>query len=247
MEPLYVFLGFLGFIAFAISTVAGGGGALILVASLGSLIPSNAIAPVVHLGNFLGRPSRVWIFRHHIRWDIVLYYLPAAMIGGFIGAYFFAHLQLEWIIPIIAVFLISTPLQYRFGKKKRAFAMSLWMFAPLGLVVSFVSSLIGATGMVLNPFYLNAGVSKEELVGTKAVNSFVVGLVQVSTYVSFGLLDGDKLYYGLSIGVGALIGNVVGKRWLAKISDKRFLQLVILLMFITGCIMLAKYLAGFEA
>lgn len=244
MEPLFLVLGFLGFIAFAVSTVASGGGALILVGTLGSLIPSNAIAPVVHLGNFLGRPSRVWIFRKHIRWDIVLYYLPSAILGGFIGAYFFAHLELEWVIPIIAIFLISTPFQYRFGKKKQAFSMSLWMFVPLGSIVSFVSSLIGATGMVLNPFYLNAGVSKEELIGTKAVNSFVVGLVQVGTYASFGLLDGVKLYYGLSIGIGALVGNFVGKRWLTKISDKRFLQLVILLMFITGCLMLVNYFTG---
>lgn len=238
---IYALLFGVGLIAFALSTIAGGGGALIAVTALGAILPANKIAPVVQLGNFLGRPSRVWIFRKFIRWDIVKWYVPFAMIGAFVGAYFFTLLNAEWILPVIALFLISTPLQFRFGKRKRAFKMSVYAFAPLGMVISFVSSIVGATGMVLNPFYLNFGVTKEELIATKAINSFIVGLVQVSTYASFGLLGGKYFYFGLSIGVGAIFGNLIGKHWLSKISDKRFLQLVILVMFISGCVMLIQF------
>lgn len=240
---IYVMLFGIGLIAFALSTIAGGGGALIAVTILGGILPANKIAPVVQLGNFLGRPSRVWIFRQFIRWDIVKWYVPSAIIGAFIGAYFFSLLNADWIIPVIALFLISTPLQFRFGKKKRTFKMSIYAFAPLGMLISFISSIVGATGMVLNPFYLNYGVTKEELIATKAINSFIVGLVQVSTYASFGLLSGKYFYYGLCIGVGAVFGNLIGKHWLSKISDKRFLQLVILVMFISGCVMLFRFMA----
>lgn len=242
---IYFLLFGIGLVAFALSTIAGGGGALIVVAVLGGFLPANKIAPVVQLGNFIGRPSRVWVFREFIRWDIVKWYLPFAIVGAFIGAYFFTRLNAEWVLPVIAVFLITTPVQFRFGKKKQAFKMSVFAFAPLGFLVSFVSSLVGATGMVLNPFYLNFGVTKEELIATKAVNSFIVGMVQVSTYASFGLLSGKYFYFGLCIGLGAIFGNLIGKFWLSNISDKRFLQLVILVMFISGCVMLFRLIASY--
>lgn len=240
----YVLIFFAGFLAFTVSTVAGGGGALLLVPITSFFLPVNAVPPVVQLGNFLGRPTRVMLFWKFIRWDIVKVYLPAAWVGAFLGAWLFVHLDLRWVQALIGIFLITTIFQYRFGQKSRSFPMQLWMFAPLGGLVCFVSSVIGATGAVLNPFYMNFGVSKEELVATKAVNSFLVAIVQLSTYGFFGVLTADLWPYGLCIGLGAAFGNVIGKRWLAHMSEERFKQWVIAMMVISGVVMLVKLYFG---
>ena len=61
----------IGIIAFIISTISGGGGALILVPALNYLIGVTKTAPVLNLGTFLGRPARLYIFRNHINWKVV--------------------------------------------------------------------------------------------------------------------------------------------------------------------------------
>ena len=118
-------------------------------------------------------------------------------------------------------------------------------FAPLGFAVCFFSSLVGATGAVLKPFYLNYGVVKEELIATKAVNSFFVALIQISTYAAFGILAGELWGYGLAIGLGAAVGNFLGKRLLKSMSNDLFKKLVLVMMLISGIVILYQQLSAY--
>lgn len=238
MEYLWLFL--LGVAAFSLSTIAGGGGALTIVAVTSLWMPVKVVPPMVHLANFIGRPTRVWLFRKYIRWDVVKTYLPAAWMGGFLGALIFSKMELKGLQIIIALFLISTVWQFRFGKKKQSFKMKRWWFAPIGFAVSLVSSITGATGAVLNPFYMNYSVTKEELVATKAFNSMMVAVVQLSTYTFFGKLEGNLWVYGLVLGSGAAAGNYLGKHWLSKMTEKRFLQWVIGMMVVSGLALMVQ-------
>ncbi|MEO0403292.1 MAG: sulfite exporter TauE/SafE family protein [Bacteroidota bacterium] len=236
---MWLFLGAL--LAFAFSTVAGGGGAMILLPLTSSLMGPDKAAPIIQLGNFVGRPTRLLLFWKHIHWRIVKWYLPLALIGAFLGAWLFSAMKIDWLQLVIGGFLVSTFWQFRFGKKKSSFPMKIQWFAPLGLGVAFLSSLVGATGPILNPFYMNYGVKKEELVATKAANSFFIAMVQLPTYAFFGALEGDMWWYGLSLGAGAAIGNWIGKKWLKRTSDLRFRQYLIWTMVIIGVIMIVKW------
>lgn len=239
---IYILLFIFGFCAFTLSTVAGGGGALVLVPLVNFFVAKEATAPLVHLGNFIGRPTRIILFWKDIRWDIVKAYLPLACIGAFLGAWLFASLKMEWLQIGIGIFLVSTIWQYKWGKKKASFPMRRSYFGPLGFGVCFVSSLIGATGAVLNPFYLNYGVEKEGLVATKAANSFFVAIVQLGTYAKFGRLNDELWLYGLAIGLGAACGNFLGKRLLKKMTNQSFRILVVGMMVISGIVMIAQQL-----
>ena len=239
---IYGLLFIFGFLAFTISTIAGGGGALILVPLINFFVTKDAVAPLVHLGNLIGRPTRIVLFWKQIRWDIAKHYLPLGLVGAVLGAWLFSTMRIEWLQIVIGLFLVSTIWQYRWGKKPRSFEMKLKYFGPLGFGVCFFSSLIGATGAVLNPFYLNYGIQKEELIATKSANSFIISIVQIGTYAKFGMLTGELWLYGIAIGLGAAGGNFLGKRLLKSISDKRFLKLVIFMMVISGLAILAQQL-----
>jgi len=43
---------------------------------------------------------------------------------------------------LAGLFLISTVVQFRFGKRERSFNMRRWAFLPVGFVVSLVSGII---------------------------------------------------------------------------------------------------------
>lgn len=229
---------FLGIAAFILSTISGGGGALVLVPVLNWMIGVGNTAPVLNLGTFLGRPSRLVIFWKNINWKVCAYYAPFAILGAWLGAWFFSNFRLEWLQIIVGLFLISTFFQYRFGKKERSFEMKLWYFMPLGLVVSVLGTIIGALGPVLNPFYLNVGLDKEDLIATKTANSFLMGISQIGSYTFFGLLHGQLWIYGIVLGIGATIGNIIGKKFLSKMKSSTFRKLLIALMVISGILLI---------
>ena len=114
-----------GFFAWLISTLAGGGGALIMVPVLSFLVGAQAVAPIVTLGTMIGGPSRIYLFWEEINWKIVKWYLPGAIIGAFFGAYVFATLEAEWLQIVLGLFLVSTLFQYRFGREESAFDVRL--------------------------------------------------------------------------------------------------------------------------
>tara|TARA_R110000787_G_scaffold86285_3_gene183986 strand:- start:89 stop:850 length:762 start_codon:yes stop_codon:yes gene_type:complete len=229
-----------GVISFSISTISGGGGALMLIPLLNFIVGTTKTAPIINLGAFISRPSRIILFWKNIVWKIFWYYVPSAMLGAFLAAWFFSEMKINWLQIIVALFLISTFFQYRFGKKEQSFKVQLWYFIPLGFLVSIIGTFTGGMGPILNPFYLNAGITKEALVGTKAANSFFLGIAQISSYTFFGLLTTELWIYGISLGIGATFGNLIGKRLLAKMSNLLFRKLVITIMVISGVLLLIK-------
>ncbi|HSM54900.1 MAG TPA: sulfite exporter TauE/SafE family protein [Candidatus Sulfomarinibacteraceae bacterium] len=240
----WIVLAVAGFIAFIISTVAGGGGSLILVPIVSFYLGAQTAAPVISLANTINRPVRLVLFWKDIDWSVAKYYVPGGIAGALLGSYLFANLTIEYLQIIVGLFLISTVFQYNFGESERAFEVRAVHFLPLGFVVSLFSALIGATGPVLNPFYLNYGLQKEHMIGTKTVNSFLVGLTKIGSYTFFGALYGRLWGYGLLIGVMAGLASYVGKQVLGEISNKTFRILVIALMVISGAVMVYEQVSA---
>jgi uncharacterized membrane protein YfcA len=91
--------------------------------------------------------------------------------------------------------------QYRFGKREKTFAAPKWWFFPLELLVGFLSGLIGAMGPIMNTLYLNAGVTKERMIGTKTAISMPMHFVKIGTYSTFGAMTGQSWLFGLAAGI----------------------------------------------
>lgn len=229
-----------GVIAFIISTISGGGGALLLIPVSSWMIGAAITPPVVNLGTFISRPSRLYLFWHDIDWSLTKYYAPSAIIGAGLAAWLFSHLQAGWIQLLVGAFLVSTVFQYKFGKVDKSFAMPKSGFIPLGFITAFIGTVVGGLGPILNPFYMNAGLKKEDLIATKTANSFFVGIAQVGSYSFFGILTAKLWIYGIVLGLGAVVGNIIGKRFLAGMSIRQFRVILILLMVISGLVMIVQ-------
>lgn len=237
---LIVILYLLGTVAFTISTISGGGGALMQIPVLNFLIGTSQTAPVINLGTFISRPARIILFWKHIVWKVFWYYVPTAMLGAVIAAYLFSEIKIFWVQILVALFLISTVFQYRFGKKSRSFPVKLWHFIPLGLLISMIGTFTGGMGPILNPFLLNVGIEKEELIATKGAQAFFLGIAQIGSYSFFGLLSKEVWIYGIAIGLGASLGNYFGKLLLKRMSKLAFRRWVVVMMVVSGFVLLIK-------
>jgi uncharacterized membrane protein YfcA len=239
---ILIFLFLAGGFAWFISTVAAGGAAMLMIPIISFMIAPQAVAPVISLGAVLANPSRAWMFRNHVDWTVSRWLIPGSFVGAIIGAWTFTQISGQWIQILLGLFLVSTLFQYQFGKSKRSFPMKERWFFPLGLLVSFVSGVVGGTGPIQNPFMLNYGMEKERLVATKAVNSLAMQLTKLMSYAGFGAMTLEIGLYGLVIGIGGSIGAWFASQHLKNINPMRFRTYTLILMPICGVIMLIKAL-----
>src|SRR5205809_663821 len=78
-------------------------------------------------------------------------------LGAVLGAWTLTQIDTAWLQVLVALFLVSTVWQYRLGRRERSFRMPLPAFVPVTFVVGLVSAVVGASGIIALPFYLNYG------------------------------------------------------------------------------------------
>lgn len=241
---LFVFIFILGLLCWLFSTVAAGGAATIVLPILGFVAGVEVAVPAVALAALMANPSRAWLFRRYIDWSVARWLIPGSLLGALFGAYSFSLLPPQWLQILLGLFLISTLFQLRFGQSQRRFTIKAPAFLPVGFLVAFSSGIVGGSGPVLNPFFLNYGTLKEALVATKAINSFVMQAAKLVVYGSLGVMTYNVTQFGLALGAGALVGTYLGKRHLLNIQDARFKLYTLIIMQAAGIGLLYKGITG---
>lgn len=237
---IFLLLFIFGLIAWFFSTVAAGGAATLLIPIISFLIGAQMVAPIISIAALIANPARAVIFRKNIDWQVIRFLLPGSIIGAIVGSWSLSQSNIQVVQILLGLFLITYVVQDRFSKVKLAMKMKLPWFFPLGLTVSFLSGLVGATGPVHNPFMLSYGLEKEHLVGTKAINSLVMQLTKLISYGAFGALSVQIAVFGVALGLGALVGVFLARKQLSRVDTQRFKQYTLILMLISGIAMLYK-------
>lgn len=221
-------------IGWFLSSLAGGGSPLILIPVMSLFLDASVIPPIITIGMLFGNGQRVALYWQEIDLELTRWYLPGAILGAIAGVFLFTKLQLEWLALLLGLLLITSIFSYRLAETLPLFKVKKWLFLPAGFIYAFLSGLMGSTGPLLNPLYLNYGLEKEKMIGTKSAHVLVVHLVKVITYISFGVLSSSIVGYGLIIGIGAFPGNWLGQKVLGRMEASQFRQIAIAFVLISG-------------
>jgi uncharacterized protein len=227
-----------GFLSWTVSTLSAGGGSMLMVAAAGTMLGGHAVAPVVTLTSLIAAPARIALFWSHIDWRVAAWYLPGAAAGAALGGWIFTLLSAHIVQACVALFLVSTVWQYRLGDRARSFRMRLRWFPAVSFASGLTSAVVGASGLLANPFYLNYGMVKERMVATRAVNSLAIQIAKIAAYAAFGALDWDLFRHGLAAGAGAALAIWVSRPWLRHLDSRRFRQFAVLVMLVSGLLVL---------
>lgn len=227
-----------GFASWAISTLSAGGGSVIMVAAASNLLGGHAIAPVITFTSLLAAPTRIVLFWRDIDWRVVRRYLPGAITGAIAGGWIFTQASGNFVQLCAGIFLLSTGWQFRLGKRVRSFRMRLRWFPPVSFVSGMTSAVVGASGLLANPFYLNYGMVKEKMVATRSVNSLVIQFSKIGAYAAFGALNWDLFVHGLCGGAGAVLAIWMSRPWLHHLDSRHFRRLAVFVMLVSGALIL---------
>ncbi|QDZ41058.1 sulfite exporter TauE/SafE family protein [Euhalothece natronophila Z-M001] len=221
-------------IGWFISSLVGGGSPLILIPVMSLFLEASAIPPIITIGMLFGNGQRVGLYWQEIDLELTRWYLPGAILGAIAGVFLFTKLQLEWLTLLLGIILITSIFSYRLAEILPLFQVKSWYFLPVGFIYAFLSGLMGSTGPLLNPLYLNYGLEKEKMIGTKSAHVLVVHIVKIFTYLSFGIFSSSIIVYGLIIGIGAFPGNWLGQKVLVRMETTQFRKIAIAFVLISG-------------
>ena len=141
----------------------------------------------------------------------------------------------------VALFLITNVKELLRNKKtieKEEKACPKYVLALVGFIAGFVSGVTGAIGLLFNRFYLRYGLSKEEIVATRAANEIFLHLIKLLIYILLGLYSKSAFYIGIAIAIGAIISSFTIKHILPYISEFAFRKIGYGAMVISGITLL---------
>jgi len=111
-----------------------------------------------------------------------------------------------------------------------------------GLVVTTAQMLAGASGPVLDIFYVQSSMSREEILGTKAVTQTLGHILKLIYYAAIMAVASSEIPVWLfpAVVIAAVAGNYLASFIVARISDKQFKQVGRYTIMVIGAIYIAK-------
>jgi len=139
-----------------------------------------------------------------------------------IGAYLIKFINPIYLQIIVALLLIANIPQLFLHKKaqeKEEKPSPKYVLAIVGFLAGFVSGITGAIGLLFNRFYLKYGLTKEEIIATRAANEIILHLIKLIIYIILGLYSKEAFLLGLAIALASLISSYTVKYILPFFSD----------------------------
>jgi len=210
-----------------LSAVVGMAGGITLLAVMLLFLEPLIAIPLHGVVQLVSNGSRSWIQRHHVERRIVWVYALPLLPLGFLGLTLAEALPPAATRALIGVFvLVATwaPGALLLGTHPERVDPSR-RFLLLGSVVGVLNPTVGATGPLIAPFFLNLGLTRQALVGTKAACQALghVAKVVVFGVAGFAFLPHATLLVLLSVLV--VLGTWIGSRLLDRVSEKTFVRL----------------------
>jgi uncharacterized protein len=227
------------FLAFSLSLICGGGAGLLLIPVLGHVLPAAQVPAALTIGTSVSSISKIGLFYKNIRWSMVRLFLPTAIPGVVLGAWLLSFLNPIYIELCMALFLVSN-LPYLFKNSPPTNSLNQlpdWVIRVIGLIAGFISGLTGAVGVMFNHVYLRYGLTKEEIVATRAANEVMLHVIKLCLYAWLGLFTLSVLNIGVTVALAAILATLIMKIILPKISLNIFSKMGYGAMVIAGVLM----------
>jgi uncharacterized protein len=208
-----------------ISTVAGLGGGLLILACTSLLLPITQVVPLNGVIILAGQVTRAIQFRKYINWSITLPFIPGSILGASIGSLIYFKLPEAF----IALMLGCVMLWFSWvpaTERSRALAARIpqpWFV--VGIVHTFLSTVSGAGGL-MQSLMVNSKLTKQAVVGTIAGTLLFMALFKSIGYAVAGF---DYRPWLPMIGlcwVMGIAGTALGSRCLDHLPDIVFRKLI---------------------
>jgi len=212
------------FLTSMLSAVVGMAGGITLLGVMLLFQDPLVAIPLHGLVQLVSNGTRTWVQRAHVRRDLAWRYALPLLPAAALGLYFARGLDPVLLKTAIGVFVLVATWRSQWlllGMHPERTSPHA-RFVALGAVAGFLNMTVGATGPFIAPFFLNMGLTRFELIGTKAACQL---LGHVSKVIVFGL---GGFAFGAHAGlmtvlcICVIVGTWAGSRVLHHVNEQMF-------------------------
>jgi uncharacterized membrane protein YfcA len=214
----------LAFATAMLSAIVGMAGGIILLSFMLFYMEPLVAIPVHGAVQLVSNGSRTWIQRRHVDWEITWRYAILLLPLGYAGIQLALMLPADFTRFAIGLFVLAAtwrPGWLVLGTHPEASERHRRFFT-LGGVAGFLNVNIGATGPLIAPFFLNLGLERQAIVGTKAACQSLGHIAKILLYGLIGFAFGDYLLLLVLMSGFVVAGTWVGSHLLDRTNERTF-------------------------
>jgi uncharacterized membrane protein YfcA len=223
-------LGLLILVAFLtsiLSAIIGFAGGMVLLSTMLLFLEPLYAIPLHAVVQLVSNGSRAAIQHRHIDWSIVRLFAIPLLPTGFIGLCMLQSLSPPMARALIGAFVLLATWAPQFlllGVNPESLSRKA-RFLALGTVVGAVNVTVGATGPLIAPFFLNLGLARQAIVGTKAAAQALSHIVKILVFSAVGFAFAPYALPLALLCAAVVVGTWVGSHVLGRVSERLFLVL----------------------
>ncbi|WP_328257377.1 sulfite exporter TauE/SafE family protein [Proteus terrae] len=216
-----------------ISGVVGTGSSILLIPALTYVFGAKEAVPIMALASVMGNLSRIYLWRHSIRFKPLFYYLLPGIPAVVLGANTLWIMPEKWLnIGMGMFFILMIPVIHLL--RKHQINMKTYQVIIAGAVIGYLTGVVFSTGPLTIPIFSAYGLTLGPLLATEAAASFVIYLTKALTFSQLGAVNSFILISGALVGSGLTVGNYLGKKLVLKLTPKLFQWLLDAMLIFAG-------------
>ena len=217
--PLMAVLVLAVIVTSAIHGATGVAGGFLMSAAIAPIIGVKAVVPVMSVALLISHSARALLnfrdFDRTVFFSIAVPALPCIVVG----AVLYGRMPAAAVAVLLGcVILASIPL--RRWARARAIRTNRPALHAAGAVYGGLSGASIGPGMLLVPFMMGYGLSKEAFVATLAAIALATNITRVGVFGGTALLDSHFLLLGVLVGLVTIPGNWIGRSVLRRMTSE---------------------------
>ena len=211
------------FVGSFITIAFGIGGGVLLLAIMASLMPPAALIPVhgiVQLGSNFGRAGTMF---RHIHWPALGWFGVGALLGVAAGSAMVVNIPASLVLVSVGIFIIWSVVS------KPPAWMRRWPVLT-GALTTFLTMFFGATGPFVATYTRALGLGRHGYAGTHAALMVMQHSLKSLAFGFLGFAFSDWIGFCLAMIAAGLVGTLVGRMVLDRLTDARFQKILNVLL-----------------
>lgn len=232
MENIHIFI-ILAFVAEVLGTVGGFGSSLFFVPIASYFIDFHSVLGITALFHVSSNLTKIVLFRHGFDKNIIVWVGIPAVIFVVVGAYLSRFANTELLETLLGYFLIGISVLFFFYRNIKIEPNRKNSLLG-GIFSGLAAGLLGTGGAIRGLTLASYQLKIEVFIATSAVIDLAIDSSRAVVYSLNGYVHKHDLYLIPILLVVSILGTLVGKQILAKISEEKFKIIVLAMIFLTG-------------
>ncbi len=229
------------FVAYMVKGLSGFGSGLVAIPLLAFVLPLTFVVPVLGLLSYSGTVVQSLSFRKDVAWRDMLPLIPFSLAGIALALWLLVNVDMAILTLILGLFIFCYSIYSLIPRGlAQANKGSRWWAVIAGGFAGLVGALFGTGG----PFYVlylkMRRLNKKQFRASITMIFLFDGGARMFGYFASGLFDAKMLLLVLILLPVLFIAMYVGHRLHIKINERRFNQVVSLLLVISGASLAIK-------